>query len=136
MKKREVILVIDEELEEAREKISLVYSILQHQRRHRDYSILPEAASHETTLARCRNLQPSFVFLAWHLVLKREFFGLAFQIKEACPRNSQFFVFDNNDDLEKIIKREIKEVKNEHFDSRCCSACMLEHPGIHLLGRQ
>lgn len=108
MKKREVILVIDEGLEEAREKISLVYSILQHRRRHRDYSVLPEVASHETTLARCRNLQPFFVFMARGIILKKKFGNLGSEVKKVCPKDARVFLFNNQSDLIELINREVK----------------------------
>lgn len=103
MKKRKIIWVIEEKLEEAREKSSLVYSLLQQLKWRNVYSVLPEVANHQTTIARCRNLEPTLVFLARSLVLKKEFGDLVSRIKTVCPKNTQIFVFDTADHLRQVV---------------------------------
>lgn len=106
MEEQKVILVIDQDYNEARERMALIFSLL---RERRKYSVLPEVINRETTIARCRSLQPAVVFLKRSIVLKKEFGDLASRIKTVCPKNTQIFVFDTADHLRQVVADEFRK---------------------------
>lgn len=107
MGKQKVILVIDRDYNEARERASLIFSLLRERRK--DYSVLPEVINRETIIARCRNLQPAAVFLKRSIVLKKEFGDLTRRIKTVCPKNTQILVFDSDDHLRQVVTQVVTD---------------------------
>ena len=100
-----VILDIGEDLEEAREKTALIYEIVR--KKGHNFSVLPETISHQTTIARCRNLAPVAVFIDRNLIFKNEFGNLPKIIKKVCPKLTRIFLLDSNSALNKIICEEL-----------------------------
>ncbi len=108
---RKIILVVDEDLAEAREKIDRVVSLLCQYRPDERYSVLSEVASKETTISRCRNLILSFIFIKRDVVVKKIFGDLADRVKKACPGvKPSVSIFSDDEELRKIIKE--LEVRN------------------------
>ncbi|MBU1102591.1 hypothetical protein KJ853_02975 [Patescibacteria group bacterium] len=102
---KKIILVIGEDLEEAREKMEVIYEIVK--RKNPNFCVLPEIISHQTTIARCRNLAPIAIFITRRIIFKNGFKNITKEILGACSQTAKVFLFDANGELNRIICEEL-----------------------------
>lgn len=101
-KNRKMILVVSQDLTDAREKTRMIYEIIK--KKGYNISVLPEIISNETTIARCRNLEPLAVFISRAVIFKNGFINFAQEIKT--NTTARVFLFDSDDELHKIVCEE------------------------------